>query len=98
MNVAPYGMVTLGKNVNLIETWNRIELNTVPNNVNMTWESKSFTDVTPHEIQDMTTDRGKVTGGVHSNINNTGKSLFLKRRRSTMMAQHTLLFLTNAAK
>ena len=92
------GTVTLGDHANLIETWNRIGLNNVPNNANMTWESKSFTDVTPHEIQDMTTDRGKVTGGVHSNINNTGKSLFLKPQRSTIMAQHTLLFLTNAAK
>ena len=34
---APDGTVTLGDHANLIETWNRIELNTVPNNANMTW-------------------------------------------------------------
>ena len=46
--------VTLGNYANLIETWNRIGLDTLLNSVNMTWGYKSFTDVNPHEIQDMT--------------------------------------------
>ena len=64
----------------------------------MTWGETSFTDVTPHEIQYMTTDRGEVTGVVCGALNNTGKALFLKHFRSTMMAHHALLFLTDAEK
>ena len=40
MTVAPDGMFTLGNHANFIETWNRIRINTVPNNVNMTWGDK----------------------------------------------------------
>ena len=98
MTVAPDGTVTLGDHANLIETWNLIGLNTVLNNVNMTWGDKSFNYVTPNEIQDMTTARGEVTGGVRGTLNDTGKALFLNRWRSTMMAHHALLLLTNAEK
>ena len=76
MNFSPDGTVTLGDHANLIDTWNRIILNTVLSNANMTWGDKSFTDVTSHEIQDMTTAHGKVTGGVRGTLNDTGKSLF----------------------
>ena len=60
--------------------------------------AKSFTDVTHHEIQDMTTARIEVTGGFRGTLNNTGKNIFLKRWRSTMMAYHALLFLNDEAK
>ena len=50
MTAAPDGTVTLGNYANLIETWNRIGLNTVLNYANMTWGDKSITDVTTHEI------------------------------------------------
>ena len=79
MTVSPYGTVMLGNHANLIETWNRIRIDTILNNANMTWGDKSFTEVTPHEIQYMTTARGEVTGGVRGTLNNTGKDLFLKR-------------------
>ena len=98
MTVALDSTVTPGNHANLIDTWNRIILNTVLKNANMTWGDKSFTDVTSHEIQDMTTAHGKVTGGVRGTLNDTGKDLFLKRWRSTIMAHHGLLFLTDAAK
>ena len=96
MTVAPDGTVTLWDHANLVETWNRIGIGTVLNNANIIWGDKSFTDVTPHEIQDMNTSRGEVTGRVCGTINDTGKSLFLKRRRITMIAHHALLLLTNA--
>ena len=73
MTVATDGTVTLGDHAKLIETWNRIMLKTVLNNTNMTWRDKSFTDVTSHEMQYMTTACGKVTGGVRGTFNNTGK-------------------------
>ena len=98
MTVALYGTVTLGNHANLIETCNRIRLDAVLKNVNMTWGDKSFTDVTHHEIQDMTIARGKVTGGVRGILYDTGKDLFLKRWRSIMMYHHALLLFTDAAK
>ena len=58
----------------------------------------SFTYVTPHEIQDMTATRGKVTGGVRITLKDNGTALFLNHWRSMMMAHHSLTFLTNAAK
>ena len=98
VTVAPVGTITLGDHENLIETWNRIRLYTVPRNANMTWGDKSFTDVNPRVIQDMTTARGEITGGVCGTLNDTGKAFFLKRWRSTMIDHHALLFLTNAVK
>ena len=38
--IAPDGMFTLGNHANFIETWNRIGLDTVLNNANMTWGGK----------------------------------------------------------
>ena len=55
------GTYTLGDHANLIETWNQIGLDVVLNNANMPRGGNTFTDVTPHEIQDMTTDRDEVT-------------------------------------
>ena len=98
MTVAPDGTVTIGYHANLIETWNRIRLDTVLNNYNITWGYKAFTDVTHHEIQDMTTARGEVTGRVCGTLNDTGKAIFLHSCRSTMMDHHTILFLTDAEK
>ena len=46
----------------------------------------------------MSFTRGKVTGRVRGTLNDTGKALFLKLCRSTMMAHHTLLLFTDAAK
>ena len=91
MTVAPDGTVTIGDHANLIQTWNRIGIDTVLNNMNMTWGDKSFTDFVTHEIQDMTTACGEVTSGVPGSLNNTGKNTFVKRWRSTMMAHHALL-------
>ena len=55
------GTYTLGDHVNLLKTLNQIRLDVVLNNANMTLGDNTFTDVTPHEIQDMKDDRGKVT-------------------------------------
>ena len=88
------GTHTLGDHANLIETWNQIGLDVVLNNANMTWGDKTFTDVTPHKIQDMTTDRGEVIAGVCGNLNDEGKALFLNRLRSAMLAHHCLAHLT----
>ena len=60
----------------------------------MTWGDKTFTDVNPHEIQDMTADRGKVTAGVCGTLNDKGKALFLNRWRSAMLAHHCHAHLT----
>ena len=98
VTVALDGAFTLGNHANLVETWNRIRLDTALNNVNMTWGDKPFTDITPHEIQDMTIALGEVTGGVRGTLNNTGKTVFIKLWRSTMMDHHALLLLTDAAK
>ena len=54
------GTYTLGNYANLLETWNQIRLDVFLNKANMTWGDKTFTDVTPHKIQDMTTDCGKL--------------------------------------
>ena len=72
MTVSPDGTVTLGDHANLIETWNLIGLDTLLNNVNMTWGKKSFTDFTPHETQYTTTARDEVTDGFCGTINDTG--------------------------
>ena len=64
----------------------------------MTRGKTLFTDVTPHEIQYMTTDPGEVTGGFCGTLKNTGKYFFLKHWRSTVMARHDLLLLTDAEK
>ena len=76
MNVALDGTVTIGDHAKFIETWNRIGIDTVLNNENITWRDKSFTDVTPHEIQDTTTAHGKVTIRVCGTLNNTEKLFF----------------------
>ena len=73
------GTYTLSDHINLLKTWNQIGLDVVLNNDNMTWGYKTFTDVTPHEIQDMTADRGKVTAGVCGTLNDEGNALFLNR-------------------
>ena len=72
------GTYTLDNHANLIETWNQIGLDVVLNNANMTLGDKSFNDITPHEIQDMTDDRGEITAEVRSTLNDEGKALFLK--------------------
>ena len=76
MTVALDGTVTLADHANSIDTWNRIGLDTVLKNANMTRGDKSFTDVTHHEIQDTTPDRGEVTGGFRGTLNDTGKAIF----------------------
>ena len=48
VTVVPDDTVTIGNHANLIDTWNRIRLDTVLNNVNITWGDNSFTDVTLH--------------------------------------------------
>ena len=92
------GNQVLGDFKNLLETWNQIELNVVLNIANMTWGNKTFADVVPHTIEDMTNARGEVEAGVRGSLNDLGKALFLKRWRSAMMAHHCLSFLTEAAK
>ena len=82
------GTYILGDHANLLENWNQIGLDVVLNNANMTWGDKTFTNVTPHEIQEMTTDCGEVTAGDRGTINDEGKALFLNRWRSTMLAHH----------
>ena len=64
----------------------------------MTWGGKNFTDVTPHEIQDMTTYRGEVTAGVRGTLNDKGKALFLNRWRSSMLAHHCLAHFTKGGR
>ena len=64
----------------------------------MTWGDKTFTDVTPHEIQDTTADRGEVTTGVRGTLNDEGKALFLNRWRSAMLAHHCLAHLTEGGR
>ena len=98
ITISLYGTVTLGNHANLIDTWNRIGLDTVLKNAKMTWGKKSFTDVTPHEIQEMTTASGKVTGGFRGTLYDTVKSLFLMRWRSIIMSHHALLLFAYAAK
>ena len=88
------GTYTLVKHTSLLKTWNQIGLDVVMNNANMTWGEKTFTDVNPYEIQDMTDDRGEVTTGVRGNLNDKGKVLFLNRWRSAMLAHHCLAHLT----
>ena len=63
MTVAPDGTFTLCDHSNLIETWNLIGIDTVLNNSNITLGKTLFTDFTLHEIQNITTARGEVTGG-----------------------------------
>ena len=96
----PYaeGTYTLGDHANLLETWNQIGLEVVLNNAIMTWGDKTFTDVTPHEIQDMTADRGKVTAGFCGTLNDEGKALFLNLWRSAMLAHHCLAHLTEGGR
>ena len=64
----------------------------------MTWGEKNFTYVNPHEIQDMTTDQGKVTAGVCGTLNDKGKALFLNLRRSAMLAHHFFAHLTEGGR
>ena len=78
VNIAPDGMVTLDSHAKFIDSWNRIGLDTLLNNANMTWGDKLFTDVTPHEIQDMTNTRGEVTGRVRITLNYTGKGILFQ--------------------
>ena len=92
------GTYTLGNHANLLETWNKIGLAVVLNNANMTWGDKTFTDVTPHEIQDMTTDCGEVTAGVRVTLNDEGKELFLNRWRSAMLAHHCFAHFTEGGR
>ena len=63
------GTNIISDHANFIETWNQIGLDVVLNNANMTWGDKTFTNVTPHDIQDMKTARGKVTAGVCGTLN-----------------------------
>ena len=95
---AAFAAKVVGDFKNLLETWNQIELNVVLNIANMTWGNKTFADVVPHTIEDMTNARGEVEAGVRGSLNDLGKALFLKRWRSDMMAHHCLSFLTEAAK
>ena len=44
------GTYILGDHANLLENLNRIRLDIVLRNSNMTWGGKTFTNVTPHEI------------------------------------------------
>ena len=88
------GAYILSDHANSLETWNQIGLDVVLNNANMTWVDKTFTDVTPHKIQDITTDRGEVTAGVCGTRNDKGKALFLNHWRSAMLAHHCFAHFT----
>ena len=88
------GTYILGDHANFLENWNQIGLDVVLNNANMTWGDNTFTNVTPHEIQDMTTDHGKLTAGVCGTLNYEGRALFLNRWRSVMLAHPCLAHLT----
>ena len=60
----------------------------------MTWGDRTFTDITLHEIQNMTADQGEVTVGVCGTLNDKGKAPFLNRWRSVMLTHHCLAHLT----
>ena len=72
------GTYILGDHTNFLKTWNHIGLDVVLNKSRMTWGDNTFTNVNPHEIQDMTTDRGKVIAGVSGTLDDEGKALFFE--------------------
>ena len=92
------GTHIFGDHANLLETGKQIGLDEVVNNANMTWGDKTFTNVTPHKIQDMTTDRGKVTAGVCGTLNDEGKTLFLNYWRSAMLDHHCFAHFTEGGR
>ena len=89
---------TLGNHANLLETWNQIGLDVVLNNANIIWGDRTFTDITLHEIQNMTADQGEVTVGVCGTLIDKGKAPFLNRWRSVMLTRHFLSHLTKGGR
>ena len=88
------GNNVLDDHTNFLATWNQISLEVVLNNANMTWGDKSYTDIIPHEIEDMIQARDEVSGGVRGALNDEGKVLFLQRCQSTMLDHYYLAYMT----
>ena len=91
------GAITFGNQKDLLESWNQISLETILKNANQTWGDKTWTNVIPHAIEDLSAARGELTAGVRGTLNDEGKKIFLLRWRSTMMAHHCIQLLTPEA-
>ena len=91
------GTITFGDNKSILESWNQISLEAVLQNANETWGDRTWNDVVPHEIQDLSNARGEVENGVRGDLNAQGKLVFIKRWRSRMLATHALKSLTPEA-
>ena len=89
------GTITFSNFRDILESWNQITLNIVLKNANQNWGDKSWTDIIPCYIVDLSNTRGKIDAELRITLNATGTNMFMLRWRLQVMTNDTLALLTH---
>jgi hypothetical protein len=85
--IAGDGTITFGDNKSILTSWNEITNDIVQKYATETWGAQDWTVTDDKEIVALSAARGEVVG---NNLTVAGKSLFMKRKRSTWLAYQLL--------
>ena len=85
-------IITYRNHVNMIKTWKKITDDIIAKNANEIWGARDWTTSVTKQLDESSAARGEI--GTAVSITKSGKTKFMQRWKSTILAQHVMALLT----